>query len=77
MNNWRQDRDSVGFYSYNDLDAEVCEFVLTQLTSILDHKYGLGEVWAKHYAQTIVDEAAEVMLDLSREVAEQMEKDDE
>jgi hypothetical protein len=34
-------------------------------------------VWAKHYAQTIVDEAAEVMLDLSREVAEQMEKDDE
>ena len=70
-------KTSVGFYSYNDLDAEVCEFVRTQLTSILDHKYGLGEVWAKHYAQTIVDEAAEVMLDLSREVAEQMEKDDE
>ena len=77
MTTWRQDRDSIGFYSYNDADAEVCEFVRTQLTSILDHKYGLGEVWAKNYAQLIVDEAAEIMLDLSREVAEQMEKDDD
>ena len=77
MTTWRQDRDSIGFYSYNDVDTEVCEFVRTQLTSILDHKYGLGEVWAKNYAQLIVDEAAEIMLDLSREVAEQMEKDDD
>ena len=76
MNNWRVVQQRDGFYMYNATDLEVCKFLTEQLQSIIDHKYGLGEVWSKHYAQTIVDEASHVLLDMSQEIAEQIEKDE-
>ena len=76
MNNWRVVQERYGFYDYTDMDKEVFKFFTEQLQSIIDHKYGLGEVWSKHYAQTIVDEASHVLLDMSQEITEQIEKDE-
>jgi hypothetical protein len=76
MNNWRVVHERSGWYSYTDTDKEVCKFLTEQLQSIIDHKYGLGEVWSKHYAETIVDEASHVVLDMSQEIAEQRERDE-
>mgnify|MGYP003109590376 FL=1 len=76
MNNWRVVQERYGFYDYTDMDKEVCKFLTEQLQSIIDHKYGLGEVWSKHYAQTIVDEASHVLLDMAQEITEQIEKDE-
>ena len=76
MRNWRVVRERSGWYGYNDVDKEVCKFIRDQLQSILNHKYGLGGVWSKHYAETIVDEASHVVLDMSQEIAEQRERDE-
>ena len=77
MNNWRVVRERRGWYSYDDMDKEGCKFVRDQLESILNHKYGLGGVWSKHYAETIVDEASDILLDMSQEIAEQREREDD
>jgi len=76
MNNWRVVQERDGWYDYTDMDKELSKFLTEQLQSIIDHKYGLGEVWSKHYAQTIVDEASHVLLDMSQEITEQIEKDE-
>jgi len=74
--NWRQIQRGSGYYVYNDVDVEVASFLTEQLNSIIDKKYGLGSVWSKHFAEKIIDEASEIVLDLSQEIAETRRQDD-
>lgn len=63
---------------YNDVDVEVARFLTEQLHTIIEQKYGLGSVWSKHFAEKIIDEASEIVLDLSQEIATiRSEEDDE
>ena len=75
--NWRQIQRGSGYYVYNDVDVEVASFLTEQLNSIIDKKYGLGSVWSKHFAEKIIDEASEIVLDLSQEIAETRRQDDD
>jgi|TARA_R110000824_G_scaffold260981_3_gene449612 hypothetical protein len=76
--NWRQIQRGSGYYVYNDVDVEVARFLTEQLHTIIEQKYGLGSVWSKHFAEKIIDEASEIVLDLSQEIATiRSEEDDE
>ena len=76
--NWRQVQRGSGYYVYNNIDVEVARFLTEQLHTIIEQRYGLGSIWSKHFAETIIDEASEVVLDLSQEVATvRREEDDE
>ena len=76
MNNWRVVQQRDGFYMYNDTDLEVCKFLTEQLEAIIARKYGFENVWSKHYAEMIVDNAADVVLEMSQEIAEQRKRDE-
>ena len=65
-----------GLYEYTETDIEVRTFIEDQLQSIIDHKYGLGKVWSKHYAETIVDGASLALVELSQEITEQRRRDE-
>lgn len=75
--NWRQVQRGSGYYVYTNIDVEVASFLTEQLNSIIDKKYGLGSVWSKHFAEKIIDEASEIVLDLSQEIAETRRQDDD
>ena len=75
--NWRQIQRGSGYYVYNNIDVEVASFLTEQLNAIIDKKYGLGSVWSKDFAEKIIDEASEVVLDLSQEIAETRRQDND
>jgi len=75
--NWRQIQRGSGYYVYNNIDVEVASFLTEQLNVIIDKKYGLGSVWSKDFAEKIIDEASEVVLDLSQEIAETRRQDND
>lgn len=75
--NWRQVQRGSGYYVYTNIDVEVASFLTEQLNSIIDKKYGLGSVWSKHFAEKFIDEASEIVLDLSQEIAETRRQDDD
>lgn len=75
--NWRIARMGSGYYVYNDIDVEVASFLTEQLNVIIDKKYGLVPAWSKDFAEKIIDEASEVVLDLSQEIAETRRQDND
>ena len=76
MKSWRVVQQREGYYVYNDTDLEVCKFLREQLKAIIQRKYGFDNLWAGRYAELIVDEASDVVLDMSQEVFEQRKKDE-